>query len=666
METTVSDEKYYGVFYKAVFSPSKLKNIVLIDVSNLTEKETPNPTPDIPIGDLEPGTYTLTANLYVPGDKNVVLNGVTAYITNTSVPPTVPVSMNAQLDVSENAKPILTVKSFNEIFTLQNIEDAENAHIISKDTVSGTFGSYTSRINGLKIELDDYSGIYNFTNCRQRPIIKDYDIEMSIQMKVEFNTAQKDYVDDGTSVSKVFRDINTGTSISVSTKDKDIASKLENASMNIEHLTEGKEVRGLKKLYDGNFTNAVYKCTLLDKEGNVLNLPENNSQVTLMFGEKYENPAVYKYDNGDWTEQKLANPEVAMLTSNTTGVFAITEETGAYRNIIFSGKDEETGISEHYYVSTRTGYNAGKFGVINGLKPFVETDQIGTRYYVGGFQSADDKLPYDWHYAGYSNMEVTIPYDETKNYYLVITDGENYSADKLDMANAEKDGDLATVEILSKNEGKYAEYNRKLRALGNAMLKTPTSIEETQWGTRYVENAYILATDKKVVGMPLEVRGKASNTNLQDGVSVTTSEIIYNGNIQGLSLDPEHLKLNGDYQAKDAGDYNLTVSPADGYIWVDGITSEKKYNWSIGKKNLRIEYKGEAIHLDETPKLKIEDFSTYFVSGENEDNAEGFVMPTLTAPEELEVGKRYSLKPSGGEAKNYYFNYCRGGLVCST
>ncbi|MBQ9065953.1 MAG: hypothetical protein IJ133_00295 [Clostridia bacterium] len=62
-----------------------------------------------------PGTYTVTANLVIDGSENQILKGWTAYLTNSAVPPTSPVSDNATLVVGEDGSLTLTVKGLNPV-----------------------------------------------------------------------------------------------------------------------------------------------------------------------------------------------------------------------------------------------------------------------------------------------------------------------------------------------------------------------------------------------------------------------------------------------------------------------------------------------------------------------------------------------------------------------
>lgn len=73
-----------GLSYSYAFvTVNALQPIVLVNTTDLTDK---NGNDDDNTG-LKPGAYTITANMYVDGSDNVVLKGVTAYLTNPNVPP---------------------------------------------------------------------------------------------------------------------------------------------------------------------------------------------------------------------------------------------------------------------------------------------------------------------------------------------------------------------------------------------------------------------------------------------------------------------------------------------------------------------------------------------------------------------------------------------------
>lgn len=153
------------------------------------------------------GTYTITANLYVPGELNTTLPGVTAYLTNPNNPlgiaedngeiqkviPNQPVSDNASLEVDEDGNTTLTLPVKNPVFTLQQIGDAENATITGKEknniqysSMSGT-AVHNGRITKLIIDLKDNSGIYKFTDCVEFPTLLGVEWTVPLTMSVDFS-----------------------------------------------------------------------------------------------------------------------------------------------------------------------------------------------------------------------------------------------------------------------------------------------------------------------------------------------------------------------------------------------------------------------------------------------------------------------------------------------
>ena len=80
---------------------------------------------------LAPGTYDVTANLTVNQRNNIIL-GLSVYLTSTAFPPLAPLSMNAQMEVSEDGKSTITIKDFSAIFVILNLSDGKDIHIKDK------------------------------------------------------------------------------------------------------------------------------------------------------------------------------------------------------------------------------------------------------------------------------------------------------------------------------------------------------------------------------------------------------------------------------------------------------------------------------------------------------------------------------------------------------
>lgn len=162
---------------------------------------------------LEPGTYTASVNLYLPGERNTQLPGTTAYMTNPDNPlgiggheglPIVPAEGNATLVVEEDGTKTITVDVLNPVFTLQKIAAPENSEILSgvKDSerYEGTNGvGVDGRITQLVIRLGDNSALYPFDDCQEFPTLLETDWEVPLELSVEFTSAQK--VSDDTEVT---------------------------------------------------------------------------------------------------------------------------------------------------------------------------------------------------------------------------------------------------------------------------------------------------------------------------------------------------------------------------------------------------------------------------------------------------------------------------------
>ena len=171
--------------------------------------------------ELTAGTYTITANMGM-----MTPLGIYAYCTNPKNPwslngqdgiPAAPVSMNATLVVAKDGTKTLTIPLANPCFTVQNLEDGTNVHILTNKTTKtglqahGTAEKqeamladfaklgYTDRWETMTVELGDWSGEYKFNNCREfatplysSPEYNNGVVANEITLTVDFNSAKKD------------------------------------------------------------------------------------------------------------------------------------------------------------------------------------------------------------------------------------------------------------------------------------------------------------------------------------------------------------------------------------------------------------------------------------------------------------------------------------------
>ena len=191
-EVAYKEAESISDYPRATVNINSLQPIVFVDTTNLTEK---NGNDDNNTG-LKPGAYTVTANMYVDGSDNEVLQGVTAYLTNPNVPPLEPMKNNAKLYVTEDHQVELTIKNLNKVFTLQKINDIEGkVEIEDRIMEEGDFVKYNSRISGLVMKLKDLSGQYKFEDCTEYPVILEADKHMPICLSVDFSSMKLGFDD---------------------------------------------------------------------------------------------------------------------------------------------------------------------------------------------------------------------------------------------------------------------------------------------------------------------------------------------------------------------------------------------------------------------------------------------------------------------------------------
>ena len=217
-------------------------------------------------------TYTVTANLMLPGELNTQLPGVTAYMTNGNNPlgeggyeakaPTEPVSNNAKVVQHTDGTLALTLPLPNPVFTLQSIGGSSNATITDtvrdSATYTSTDGNATreGRITQLTIKLNDRSGTYVFNNCVEFPTLLGVDWTVPLTLAVDLSdvpapTQQQTTTSQpaaSSSQSKPAAQSNTATAAKTTTaavnydKLKAIITTVEKAEQEIPVSADGKDV----------------------------------------------------------------------------------------------------------------------------------------------------------------------------------------------------------------------------------------------------------------------------------------------------------------------------------------------------------------------------------------------------------------------------------------
>ena len=152
---------------------------------------------------MKPGTYRVTANLFVPGEKNDIL-GVTAYMTNPKNPlvapddpnygiPTSPVRDNARLVVGLDGTRTLLLDVPNPAFTLVELGAApEGVTVVSAQRDGKAYGSHTDgRITRLVIELGASDGNLVFAKSGVYAAPLQLDKRWDLSLAVDFASAHR-------------------------------------------------------------------------------------------------------------------------------------------------------------------------------------------------------------------------------------------------------------------------------------------------------------------------------------------------------------------------------------------------------------------------------------------------------------------------------------------
>lgn len=624
---------------------------------------------------LNPGTYTITANLTVLGADNDVLEGMQVFLGNPNFPPLTPLSYNAKLVVDENKKMTLTLENFSEIFQIVSMEDGTDVHIkeryytksetdSAKKLVSTINGGvitpkfrHDDRINGLVLTLDNANGLYEFGNCAQCPIILDEDHYMKMHLQVNFDEYEIGYDDTkGDTAEKTFTDDATGVTVAVRTTEQEYADRLEGAALKVKENKSGNYCQMIQDLYyDGTVQKKIYDISLKDKDGKEIDLSNtDNTETKLTIKTDYEENRLWKID-GLETKKLRATSEKNLVTYTNLktglGTFAVVDNTSATQ---YANARTKSGNAVGIYFKRQLTSGFGNitedtnlengFGKVQISEKEISTD---TAYQVAVVDpSTGEKV--DSIGGGETKLGLYVPYSSAKEYYLVYTNGDEQTVQKLDASNHNDEYVLLTV---------MPETSASNANIINTGLYNAVTGNTSSW------QCYVLATDRKLASTPSTVKEWSGKKK----------ELIYSGKAQNCFTDGEHYQLiSGNFENTNAGIYSITVVPEDGYLWADGTNSAKTISAEIQKHNLAVRYKSEVVLVNGTPKYEIEyGYTTSditftgaadtFVEGETPDNISGYVAPTVTA-HATDVAGDYVLTPTGGESDNYKFQMVSGTL----
>lgn len=616
------------------------------------------------------GTYTVTANLYVPGIANDVLPGTTAYLTNTQLPPLEGAVKNAKLEIKEDGTRYLTVTNMNRFFALQKIsstEDAVKAMIISTETVSDYPQYYTSRINTITFKLNEDDDTYNFDDCEEFAVplagTGKANKTMPLQLKVDFSSAEQGFDDSQIGVvSWELNDSATGCKVIVSSSEESIIARMTNASLRVEEVTGDEKDSLFNKLsedYDGNVEGNIYNFVLEDGNKEVISLT-GNTQASVTFPNKYEQPIVYCFDNDKAEEvsNAVCVDEKTIFAVKTLGKYGFVNWKNRIHTISYESTDN-SGVSFTYrfpmrYVDTK-GFFSGNVGVSK-----AKQNGNDTEYYIGiqnplfgGLNGAK--------YADGAQWKITLPYENGDHVYLVrhAKEKSGYTGKKYTYTEryytVELNGDVAnntiSFDLFDEALG-FSQSNREEIAERTYVAykgkKLDTRTNKTQ--------IYLLVSKNQYADTPYPYLDSEDPDSSRDFRRYAK----YMGKSCSAYMLGKNTKIEGTSQAVDAAEkYTFTVTPNDGYTWYKDSAEKapRTIEWDIDKAGLEAKYDGQIIRLGETPEQRVT--VTGFVNDETEKTAADYVKPTVDFSNITSEGE-YPLKPANGSAKNYSFDYSKG------
>lgn len=634
---------------------------------------------------IAPGTYTVTANIYVGADNNAVL-GCNAYFTNPDNPfggkddenatdvnetiPNTPRYNNAKVTINADGTARLIMPVRNIIFTLQELGQSKDVTVNNIKRNDVDYQVFTGRIVELDLTLNNLSGEYIIDNCKAWPAIFDTPWNVPLRIAVDFQNNQ---------VPKTYSYTadNLDMKIDVST-----TTNIEGASLTVNEITSGAEYdavgTSLKNIQvKDTSTEPTYKFydIKLTKDGKDVELAKNStisikksyvakdgdfSNIIEAMG--YENnSAGYSYSNGELKTQYASTEE----SDDMSEIYTIlkTDETGKFV-FVTNAKDSLVKFNKTWtnskenialtYTSTLNSSAVEYDELYNKDVPkslfsdINREDDKATALTAFGRESVGkidtyrmniSSMPFSaesWGKQYHTSMTYTVPAATDKSLggryvYLVTVDGENTTLEKL--SSTEADG-MLTINVIPE-ELKNKDQKSRMQKLGYG-------IEEKTGNTASGEAYSYVAV-------------------IYDTCPVVEKGLVYNGTEQTGVLDNEAYTLSGDYKAVNAGNYKATVTLKDGYVWSDGDTNRTKtIEWNISKATLKAKYVNEIVNTEAEATYKVD--VTGFIGDDTEENALGYKAPTVNKPELQENVHTYKLMPAGGESVNYDFVYEEGYL----
>ena len=691
-----------------------------VDFANVSTWLDNNEAPASGCGKIDPGTYEVTANLYVPGTYNPKLIGVNAFMTSDALPPTTPVYGNATLTVADDGSMTLDVDIPCWMFTLKKVSNGVGGiRVLEGELDNETYGStdsgYTTvgRITHFKFALDDTStGFYYFTDCEEYPLPFGETWTLPMYLKVDLANAHVHEEPVEEEIQKTLTDESSSVSVFLSTKNKELGALLDGATLVATRYVAGDavydQVRSKLAQTFTNWTNgvpsAVFTMAVKAADDSDIDVSEFDSVVWALTDTDaiFNPPSVsrfnlssngfcYEFDNGNLERVTGASvvygndygfPSRSYVWEDASArtfviVSSIDYDTGSKAYVPFTFELDEalSGVSGSFDArdGANANFNSSDYDKVT-LK--VESDTEGDRSKLArGAIAAADGMPYED--ASVSSFAATcIRNSNGAMWYLtsaVMKDFAQavgsysfpaaYDQSQLYFINVDANGN-ATASLAADT------YPFNGVAVENGKITVSWSMYREAGDQKNKADEVFKALYRGVTG---DANGEGyayfavvSNTaadKVAAEPAVATGLVYTAAEQTGVKVDTGYT-LMGDTAAVNAGEYTATAKLESGYTWADGTKDDKTITWSIAPATLTAKYTDEQVTEGTEPTYAIS--VTGFVGDEDITSIEGYESPTI--PDDVKPSKiaegSYTLTPAGGKAgKNYQFRYVSGKLV---
>lgn len=602
-----------------------------------------NSAPYSSVDKLENGTYTVTANVYVPGELNKVLVGTNAFLTNPKYPfgtgadygtPTTAMKYNAELVVNGSD---ITVKLElrNPVFQALQINDGSNIAVIDKtynDELSNSeiHTKYGKKIQTVTFKLKDCSGLYSLENCKEFASIlytegdstteADAVWDVPLNLAVDFQGIGKEEKEvintffapdlqiamltkkelpDGVTVD--MREITADSTGKDGDKYKDALSFFNNNSLN-------KKNNGFRMYYVG----------MKDASGNPIDniekyAPTLYSQVDCFFvGSDMSQPqGMMRLEDGNVKTNEM-HLSVGDTSSDLADFDGDDEEypwydTYSWESNEFSGGyimiyDIYANLTFKYHMSdSNNGIGMNYYGVRrSGTKRLVSQEEEAKIYYrlktAENQRGLGDKILEKLlkEKSGYTNLNMntyqaaiySLATDPSTIKIVYFETGQQKLELELPVG---KKSDFKIYEIVcDKATSQYTSVKEvsdyKIQdGKANITIFPVEELYETK--AEIAQRLYgAVAADEYTgseAGSQIQYYAVVSEGAVADKPSISNTTFTYDGTEKSLIPENQYYTVSGDVSKKLPGSYKVTVALKDGYAWKDGTSDPIEFTWNI-------------------------------------------------------------------------------------